>query len=396
MIISVFLNSLYLLFPIFCYIFYIVYTKVSSKEEKSIFFDLALFSSFFICARFGTFNLLATVLINIPLVLAFYKKRVLTTFLLCFSISLYLFLNLGYSIIFLEYILIYIAFLSFKSNRMCSFVIIKIIFGIIMFLLNKFEFNNFIIMLALFGFMIVLYYFTIIFSAKIEDIVRMFYSLNELTKEKKLYESLFKITHEIKNPIAVCKGYLDMFNIKDEKKANKYINIINQEIDRTLLLLNDFSNVSKMKVEKSLIDINMLIEDVCDEIDLMFDDKIRFKYNVSDDEIYINGDYNRLKQVFINVIKNAKESIKDKGQVFLDIKIKKDKYYIYVKDDGIGMDKQTLESIGTAFYTTKKDGTGLGVCLSKEIINKHNGSIKYFSNEKKGTTVQICLPILRK
>lgn len=224
----------------------------------------------------------------------------------------------------------------------------------------------------------------------------MFYSLNELTKEKKLYESLFKITHEIKNPIAVCKGYLDMFNISDEKKANKYINIINQEIDRTLLLLNDFSNVSKMKVDKSLIDINMLIEDVCDETALMFDDKIKFKYSISDDEIYINGDYNRLKQVFINVIKNAKESIKDKGCVFLDTKIKKDKYYIYVKDSGIGMDKQTLENIGTAFYTTKKDGTGLGVCLSKEIINKHNGSIQYFSNKKKGTTVQICLPILKK
>lgn len=396
MIVSVFLNSLYLLFPFFCYIFYVIYNKVSLKEEKNIFFDLALFSSFFICAKFGTFNLLAVVLINIPLVLAFYKKRVLTTFLLCFSISLYLFLNLGYSIIFLEYILIYIASLSFERKSIESITIIKMIFGIIIFLLNKFDFHNLIIMLSLFLFMIALYYFTIICSVKIEDIIKMFYSLNELTKEKKLYESLFKITHEIKNPIAVCKGYLDMFNISDEKKANKYINIINQEIDRTLLLLNDFSNVSKMKVEKSLIDINMLIEDVCDETALMFDDKIKFKYSISDDEIYINGDYNRLKQVFINVIKNAKESIKDKGCVFLDTKIKRDKYYIYVKDNGIGMDKQTLENIGTAFYTTKKDGTGLGVCLSKEIINKHNGTMQYFSNDKKGTTVQICLPILKK
>ena len=221
----------------------------------------------------------------------------------------------------------------------------------------------------------------------------MYYSLESITKKKKLYESLFKITHEIKNPLAVCKGYLEMFDINNPKKANKYVNIINQEIDRTLLLLKDFSDVSKIHVEKNSMDITMLVEDVCDEASLAFNNNIKFKSNVPEDEIMINGDYNRLKQVLINLVKNARESIEDKGLVFLEAKVIGKYYCIYIRDNGVGMDKETSNKIGTAFYTTKKNGTGLGVCLSREIIERHNGSIAYFSKLKKGTTVKIMIPL---
>ena len=64
--------------------------------------------------------------------------------------------------------------------------------------------------------------------------------------------------------------------------------------------------------------------------------------------------------------------------------------------NGIGMDNETNKNIGTPFYTTKKEGTGVGVCLSKEIVERHNGSITYFSKLYKGTTVRIMLPIKNK
>ena len=230
------------------------------------------------------------------------------------------------------------------------------------------------------------------FYEKVENMVNMYYSLESISKEKKLYESLFKITHEIKNPLAVCKGYLDMFNIKDQKKANKYINIINQEIDRTLILLKDFSDVSKIRVEKSLMDITMLIEDVCDEVSLSFNGNIKFKSRITDQEILINADYNRLKQVLINIIKNAKESIKEKGVVILESKVVNKNYVITIIDNGEGMDKETCKKIGTPFYTTKKNGTGIGVNLSREIIQLHEGSINYKSKLNLGTTVTIKLP----
>lgn len=275
-------------------------------------------------------------------------------------------------------------------------MICKVVFGVLIAIFIPNKVLNIDILGYAFIVWIVMYFlfaFIILFYNKIETIVKMYSSLEEITKEKKLYESLFKITHEIKNPLAVCKGYLDMFDINNPAKANRYVSIINQEIDRTLLLLKDFSNVSKLNIDKIIMDVNMLLEDVCDESRMILKNNIKFKYKNHDEEVYINGDYNRLKQVLLNVIKNAKESIKEKGIVELNTKIVKNKFIITVKDNGIGMDKETIKNIGTAFYTTKKNGTGLGVCFSKEIIEKHGGTIEYFSKKGKGTTVRITLII---
>ena len=113
------------------------------------------------------------------------------------------------------------------------------------------------------------------------------------------------------------------------------------------------------------------------------------------DEIYIEGDYDRLKQVLINLIKNSIESIKkdDIGLIKLKINYTFKKVCIILEDNGIGMNKETLKRIGEPFYTTKKNGTGLGVKLSKEIVELHNGKIIYESKLGKGTMVKIFLPI---
>lgn len=395
MIISVFLNALYLLFPFFCYFFYIIYSRITFEKEKNLFFDLMLFSSYYICSRFGLFNLSMILIINIPFVLALYKKRTMVSFLLAFLTAIFLsskYIEVSY-FIYLQYAVILILALLSSYKTINVFLVTKVIFGLIVFIYLPLSFNEFIFMILFFGLMYVFLYLVLILYNKTEGIIKMVHSLNEITKEKTLYESLFKITHEIKNPLAVCKGYLEMFDIKNEKKANKYINIINQEIDRTLLLLKDFSDVSKIKVEKNLMDISMLIEDVCDEVELAFNKDVKFKCNLFDEEVIINGDYNRIKQVLINMIKNAKESIIGEGLVILEGKVINGEYIIYIKDNGVGMDKDTKLNIGKAFYTTKKNGTGLGVCLSKEIIERHGGLIEYFSKENKGTTVKVTLPI---
>ena len=68
---------------------------------------------------------------------------------------------------------------------------------------------------------------------------------------------LFQITHEIKNPIAVCKGYLDMFDVNNKEHAVKYIPIMKEEISRTLYLLEDFLSMNRLKVHKEIVDINI-------------------------------------------------------------------------------------------------------------------------------------------
>lgn len=395
--IPVFLDLIYISFPILCYFIYVVYNKVKYEREKIIFLDLALLSSYYICTKFGNLNHTNVFLIYIPILISVYKKRNISTFFLTvFTINfLYNIYNINLVYIILEFLIIYVVCSFGKIKTDTVFTFINIIFNLfITFVLKADVVDNYQMILALKLILIPLIYkLSLVYYIKTENIINMYNSLANITKEKKLYESLFKITHEIKNPLAVCKGYLDMFDPNDSKKVRRYVGIINQEIDRTLLLLRDFSDVSKLNIEKDSIDIVMLLEDVCDEAKMILNNNISFSYVLPKKEIYMNGDYNRLKQVFINVIKNAKESIKEKGKVRLEAKLDKNKIYISVKDTGIGMDKETKKNIGKAFYTTKKNGTGLGVCFSKDIIDKHGGTIEYFSKENVGTTVKIRLNI---
>ena len=109
-----------------------------------------------------------------------------------------------------------------------------------------------------------------------------------------------------------------------------------------------------------------------------------------EDEILLEADYDRLKQVFINLIKNSYEA--NSKNIDLNISTKKDKVIIEVVDDGDGIDSKDLRKIGTLFYTTKVKGSGIGVNMSKEIIKLHDGNIKYESKIKEGTKVIITLP----
>ena len=120
---------------------------------------------------------------------------------------------------------------------------------------------------------------------------------------------MFKITHEIKNPIAVCKGYLDMLDLRDSKKVKKYIPIVKDEIERTLILMDDFLDYTKVEIEKEEADLYMLLEDTCDMTKPLFKkNDIQLQFEIHDDEIYLNLDYNRMKQVFVNIFKNSIEA----------------------------------------------------------------------------------------
>ena len=114
---------------------------------------------------------------------------------------------------------------------------------------KSYTFNLFYI----FTIIITLYFVTnIIISifAEGEKIVQLHSDLENIEKEKELRRSLFKVTHEIKNPIAVCKGYLDMIDVNDKKKVRKYVPIIKDEITRTLIIMDDFLDYTKIKIEK--------------------------------------------------------------------------------------------------------------------------------------------------
>ena len=215
----------------------------------------------------------------------------------------------------------------------------------------------------------------------------------KLEKEKELRLSLFKITHEIKNPIAVCKGYLDMFDFNDINKSKKYVGVMKNEINRVLILLEDFLSINKIKIEKDIIDINLLLEEMTNSfLPILKEKNIDKIFNISKDELFINADYNRLNQVFINIMKNSIEAITDNGVISVFLVKNKDSIEIHIEDNGIGMDEEELNNIKEPFFTTKKRGTGLGVYLSRQIVEAHGGKIEYASKKYIGTKTIVILP----
>ena len=214
----------------------------------------------------------------------------------------------------------------------------------------------------------------------------------ELEKENEIKKSLFRITHEIKNPIAVLKIYLDMFDLNDISKSQRYIKILKNETNRLLCLLEDFSLVNKLVVNQDVMDLGMLIEDNIEGIKYALNNKkINIEYKSNVDEAYIMGDYNRLSQVMINVLKNSIEA--DPKNIYVNLDVIDNNVIVNVSDDGCGIDKDTLKRIKEPFYTTKINGTGLGVSLSNEIILAHNGKLNYASTFGKGTNVKIEIPV---
>ena len=218
---------------------------------------------------------------------------------------------------------------------------------------------------------------------KVED---MDDGMNELEK------NLFKITHEIKNPITVCKGYLDMLDPKDVKKTEKYLPILKNEIARTLVIMEDFMSIRNVSIKTDIMDFYLLIEDLHDTVELLLR-KYGCSLEVPDctEELFILADYDRLKQVFINLIKNSVEA--GAKNILIETKVKNGRLTIVVYDTGKGIPEETLSHLGELFFTTKQTGTGVGVHLSEEIVRLHKGKMKYSSKVGKGTKVTITLPI---
>jgi signal transduction histidine kinase len=404
--VTIFLDSLFILFPLFSYFLFVINEQNVGKETSDILFDLALCTSLYFILRYDVELMVVKVMfLTIPLLIAYLREKMFSVLIFTVTISLYyhFYLHISLFVVMLELFtyLVVVYFLKRLNKNdttiISVFAIIKIIFVILglkhTILYDLQVLKEIIILPFTFYIMAHIIWYLII---KSEKIMSLHMTIKELEREKQLRDSLFKITHEIKNPIAVCKGYLDMFDPNNEDHVRRYIPIVRQEIERTLTLMNDFMNLTKLNVEKRKMDISVLLQDISEVSYLMLKEKkMELISSIIDEEIYIDGDYDRLKQVFINVIKNAMEAIpaNKKGIIKLDAKINHNELIITINDNGIGMNKEVLSKIGEAFYTTKKEGTGLGVKLSKEIIEAHEGYIEYKSKLKMGTTVTIALPL---
>lgn len=405
---NIFLLCVFLFFPLTCYLIYITHLSNMDLKVKNIVLDISLITSLFLIIRYiNNKSIYILLFYNIPLLLAYLKRKNITAIFI--SIVIVYFYNYYTSIpliiLILEYSIyfaIYLYVSKYKKNDvnyLNIFVAIKlfVISFLIFFIINPTGTitSNIIYLLLTATVFIVFTYLSLALFEKGEDIINLYGILNESKKDKVLFESLSKLTHELKNPIAVCKGYIEIIDRNGIESAPKYLPIISNEIERSLSVINDFSSLGKLKkLNKEEVDLQVLLEEIITILNPLFKKNNANIYLNIKDDIYINIDYLRMKQVFVNILKNALEAKKDDEQlnVFIEVKKNLNNLKIIIKDNGIGMDKNTLERITEIFYTTKANGNGLGVVLSKEIIEMHKGSINYKSTKGKGTTVTIILP----
>ena len=408
---GILLNSIYLLFPLLVYLLVVVCVRNIDKKAKKLLLETALFSSLYLLFKYGKNSSLIypMIVFNVLLLLSYLKKKNITAIIMSIFLVIY-YKNttpLSYFILIVEYTMYFLICNYITRRKKASKIAMITVFVIIKsFTLSMQTFlmfndksdivNNFIDLFITMTIFTFIAYLCLYIITKGEDIIDLNKITTELEKEKSLRESLFKITHEIKNPIAVCKGYLDMIDYDDKKKVEKYIPIIKDQISRTLILMDDFLDYTKVKINKEEVDLYMLLEDSCDVSEPLFKKAgIKVEFEIPDDEIYMELDYNRMKQVLVNIFKNSIEA-KDKKKKYkfinIDVINGRNDVTIKIKDNGIGMDKKTLSKVDEMFYTTKEKGTGLGVALSKEIIELHGGSMKYTSQIGKYTQVTIKLP----
>ncbi len=404
---SLIIYLIFLLFPILLYLIFLTYTKITNKKESELLFDLCLLSSVYLIIKYYIYfpDKMFLLLVNIPLVIGIIRKRYLLSFVLSIFIAFYYYKLFDFNIyfVFSEYFFYFLYFYIFNKKHkkdnsvkiINNFTFLKgIVLSYEIFYIVPNNSNIIFVIINLFLLLIIFYvicYLVVKLMEKAEKILSLNKVLNELQHEKELKNSLFKITHEIKNPIAVCKGYVDMFDKKDINKCERYNEIIKNELNRTLIIMDDFMNYTKIKVKLDIIDINMLLSEVLESFSLIFKiNNVDLINKVTDDEIYINGDYDRLKQVFINLIKNGIESFDGKnGKLEIKSKENNKEVIISIIDNGCGMDEEVFKNINKMFYTTKKNGTGIGLPLSNEIIKLHNGRINLYSKKGEGTTVEI-------
>ncbi len=403
---TVILDGMSVLFPLCLYLVYIAYIRSIDAKEGKVPFSIAILVSLFSLMYFDDLqNYNTNMFFSTPLLISYLSKRDKTAIIISIILMILYHQIHDVSIIVLAclYIMYYLAYKylekksNFVRNYSIVFCILKCIYATSVLILvirpnditHHFYFQVFFGSIVLTGFSFLTFFFFI----KSKKILEINTTFKELDKEKKLRASVFKLNHELKNPLAVCNGYLEMFPEASKKDQDKYIEIMQNEIKRSLTIINDFSSLGKIKnIEVEEIDICYLLEEIKDILEPLFK-KNKAKIEIPDDEIYVEGDYNRLKQVFINLFKNSLES-KRKEDLVVNVKIKEDNNdcIISMKDNGKGMSKETLEKIYNDFFTTKETGTGIGIPYIKEIIELHHGTLTYKSRENKGTTVLITLP----
>lgn len=202
------------------------------------------------------------------------------------------------------------------------------------------------------------------------------------------------VAHEIRNPLTTIKGFLQIY--KKEDQVIKYNDLLLSELERIETITSELLSLAKpQSVQLTNTDVKDLIEYTVEFLVPQAQlNNIKIVRQYEETAFPITCEKNQLKQMFLNILKNAMESMPGGGEIHISLmKEDEDGCIVAVKDQGCGIPEDQLHRLGQPFYSLKEKGTGLGLMISHRIIKQHQGSITYRSKVKEGTQIEIKLPL---
>ncbi len=210
------------------------------------------------------------------------------------------------------------------------------------------------------------------------------------------------VAHEIKNPLGSISIYLQLMqkslNADSEtcrSDLEEYLSVISEEVDRLNSIVVDYLfAVRPMDTHPALMDINTIIQDLITFVQYELQEAgITVEEFPQKDLPLLNLDEKLIKQALLNIIKNALAAMEFGGTLTLSTYSKDNMVYIRIKDTGTGIPSDVVSKIFEPYFTTKENGSGLGLTVVYKVIKEHGGELRVFSKEGEGTTFTILLPI---
>ncbi|WP_379154374.1 ATP-binding protein [Paenibacillus sp. sgz5001063] len=217
--------------------------------------------------------------------------------------------------------------------------------------------------------------------------------LQRSEKMEIISELAASVAHEVRNPLQVTRGFLQILGERSGKKEKEYLQLAVEELDRASLIITDFLTFAKpgpdtldrFEVAEALRHISGILLPLANlqggAIELQLQNGLQ-----------VLGSTSKFKQAFINLIKNAIESLEENGLITIAAWRSGENIIISVQDNGEGMKVSELAHLGEPYYSNKKKGTGLGLMVTFRIIEAMNGSIQFQSRKGEGTRVIVKLP----
>ncbi|MFD1427120.1 sensor histidine kinase [Kroppenstedtia sanguinis] len=202
------------------------------------------------------------------------------------------------------------------------------------------------------------------------------------------------LAHEIRNPLTSIRGFIQI-SAAEAPEVKKWESVILPEIDRINDLLKQFLHLSESRpVRHTLFNLDRLIDDVLQLLNpraILMGHELVARPPAS--PVIVEADTEQLKQVLINLVQNGLESLKSKGMVSVSWKETGDRVVVRIRDSGSGIPPEHMSRIFDPFFSTKGDGTGMGLSICHRIISEHGGQIHVTSQPGCGTTFNIHMPL---